>query len=115
MASEKKVRRAPPKYGTPDAENPEWTPEMFARARTMREVMPEIVEAMKRGRPKMANPKTLISIRVAADVLAEYKALGRGWQTEMGSDLAAAIKGRASRSKTKERRTALKGARRKTG
>ena len=36
-----------------------------------------------RGRPKLANPKQLVSVRYSAEVLAFFKATGEGWQSRM--------------------------------
>jgi uncharacterized protein (DUF4415 family) len=36
-----------------------------------------------RGRPKSANPKTLVSVRYSAEVLAYFKSTGVGWQSRM--------------------------------
>jgi uncharacterized protein (DUF4415 family) len=36
-----------------------------------------------RGRPKSANPKTLVSVRYSAEVLAFFKSTGAGWQSRM--------------------------------
>jgi uncharacterized protein (DUF4415 family) len=36
-----------------------------------------------RGRPKLANPKTLVSVRYSAEVLAFFKSTGVGWQSRM--------------------------------
>jgi len=73
-----------------DPDNPEWTEEMFRRARPAREVLPEIFgKAMAkrllrpRGRPKSAAPRTSISLRLPPDVLARWKATGPGWQSRM--------------------------------
>jgi uncharacterized protein (DUF4415 family) len=67
-----------------DDENPEWTEEDFKRARRAREVLPEIfppevaAEMLKpRGRPKKASP----------EVVAYFKAQGRGWQRRMDEAL----------------------------
>ena len=74
-------------------ENPVWTPEMHARARTATEVHgPGIAEAIirRRGRPKgsrMPDSKLQVTIRVDPDVLAAYKAAGPGWQTRMNDVL----------------------------
>lgn len=38
---------------------------------------------VKRGRPKLENPKQLLSIRVRSHVIAAWKASGAGWQTRM--------------------------------
>lgn len=35
------------------------------------------------GRPKSANPKAVLNIRVDADVLARWKATGKGWQSRI--------------------------------
>ena len=42
-------------------------------------------EAFKKrvGRPKSANPKKAISIRLSADVLEYFKSTGSGWQTRV--------------------------------
>jgi uncharacterized protein (DUF4415 family) len=57
-------------------ELPELTDEMVARGRTV-----------KGGRPVSANPRTLITIRLPADVLARWRASGPGWQTRMADVL----------------------------
>ena len=55
---------------------PELTPEMLERA---------VVQ--KGGRPRSANPRKLITIRLPADVIARWKATGPGWQTRMANRL----------------------------
>jgi uncharacterized protein (DUF4415 family) len=42
---------------------------------------------ISRGRPKAANPKKAISLRVDADVLDRFKADGPGWQGRMNDVL----------------------------
>lgn len=42
------------------------------------------------GRPKSANPKVVLNIRVDADVLARWKASGKGWQSRINEVLKAA-------------------------
>jgi uncharacterized protein (DUF4415 family) len=44
-------------------------------------------EALKRGRPKSERTKTATTIRFDEDVLAAFKATGRGWQTRMNDAL----------------------------
>jgi uncharacterized protein (DUF4415 family) len=80
-----------------DQDNPEFTAADFARARPARDVLPELFgakvasEALKpRGRPKLAQIKQPISLRMDADVLAKWKATGTGWQTRMVEVLAKA-------------------------
>ena len=58
-----------------DDENPEWTEDRIKNAKRMIDVMPEVVEAFKRGdykqvgRPKSENPKKHIGIRLDADIV----------------------------------------------
>lgn len=57
-------------------ELPEMTDEMFART-----------VFKKAGRPKSANPKQMISLRLPPEVIARWKATGPGWQTHMAERL----------------------------
>ena len=71
-----------------DDDNPEWTEDDFARARPASNVHPDLVaysEKRKRGqRGSQRKPvKRAVSLRVDEDVLAKYKATGRGWQIRM--------------------------------
>jgi uncharacterized protein (DUF4415 family) len=78
-----------------DDENPEWTAEDFALARPASEVLPKLVGAAaaaemlrpKRGRPVSANPKAHVNLRLDPDVVAAFRATGRGWQTRLNSAL----------------------------
>ena len=40
-------------------------------------------ELIRRGRPKLANPKQLLSLRLPPEVIASWRASGPGWQTRM--------------------------------
>jgi uncharacterized protein (DUF4415 family) len=84
-----------PKPELIDDENPEWTAADFRRARPAAEVLPRIVgkkaaaRLLKpRGRPKSPNAKVSISLRIAPETLARWKASGPGWQTRMAAVLA---------------------------
>jgi uncharacterized protein (DUF4415 family) len=57
-------------------ELPELSAEMLARAKVR-----------KGGRPVSDNPRKLITIRLPADVLAQWKSTGPGWQTRMADRL----------------------------
>ena len=41
----------------------------------------------KGGRPRSANPKQLISLRLPADVIERWRATGPGWQTRIAERL----------------------------
>jgi uncharacterized protein (DUF4415 family) len=41
----------------------------------------------RRGRPRMANPKQAVKLRLDADVLAHFRASGPGWQTRINATL----------------------------
>lgn len=77
-----------------DKENPEWTEEDFLHARPASKVLPELfgpqvaAEMSKpRGRPKAAETKTHVNIRLDADVLEAFRTTGRGWQTRINKAL----------------------------
>lgn len=38
---------------------------------------------IRRGRPRLANPKRLLSLRLPPGVIASWRASGPGWQTRM--------------------------------
>ena len=93
--AEKKARSRAPRN-----ESPEMTAADFARARPMREVMPDVVEAMKRGRgrPKVEHPKQRVSLRLDPAVVKAFKATGEGWQGRINDTLARAVMRQSKRS-----------------
>ena len=58
----------------PDLSTPYWV-EKFAAAK------------LERGRPKAAVTKTPITLRLDPDVLASFRATGKGWQSRMNEAL----------------------------
>jgi uncharacterized protein (DUF4415 family) len=77
-----------------DADNPEWTPALFAKAQPAKSLLPTVFgpnvakELLKpRGRPRSENPKERINIRLSAEVLAHFKSAGDGWQTRIDAAL----------------------------
>lgn len=71
-----------------DDENPEWTDEDFQRAIPFSELPEELQRTLsRRGRPRKEAPKKAVSIRLSPDVLAWFKAGGRGWQTRIDEAL----------------------------
>lgn len=70
-----------------DEENPEWTQEMIQQARPASEVVPEIVEAHRRGRPVKADRKRQLTLRLSSEVVDYFKSTGSGWQTRIDEAL----------------------------
>lgn len=78
-----------------DDDTRELTDEDLERLRPAAEVLPKVVAAYqagqiklpRRGRPRKANPKVQVSIRYSPEVIAHFKATGRGWQTRMDEAL----------------------------
>lgn len=66
--------------------------------------LPELSDAMlaravvnKGGRPKSANPRQLISLRLPPEVIERWRATGPGWQSRMAERLAKGPLPRAKR------------------
>ena len=73
-----------------DPDAPEVTDEQMAEARPFAKAFPALAENMQKnagGRPRSANPKVPVSIRLDRDVVAKFKATGPGWQTRMNEVL----------------------------
>jgi uncharacterized protein (DUF4415 family) len=75
-----------------DKENPEWTDALFARAKPVSEVFPDLAaysEKRKRGErgPQKKPRKVLIALRLDRRTVDAYKAAGRGYQTRMAAVL----------------------------
>ena len=82
-------------------ENPEWGDAEFARARPASEVLPQLFSAQTaekllrpRGRPRLANPKQAVKLRIDPDVIEAFKSEGEGWQTRMNDALRASAMAR---------------------
>jgi uncharacterized protein (DUF4415 family) len=90
-----------------DPDNPEWTEEMFRRAKPL-SAYPELhkaileaaeeLRARKRGRPKLERPKVQVTLRLDADVVSGFKEDGPGWQGRINATLKKAVKRRAKRT-----------------
>jgi len=59
-----------------DRDNPPLSKRDFANAKVIR-----------RGRPRLENPKQQITLRLSAEVLAHYRSQGIGWQSQIDTDL----------------------------
>jgi len=79
-----KRRKRPDPY-LADEDSPEWTEEMFRKARPAIEVVPEIVEAYRRSRsrPPKEVTKQQVTLRLSPQVLEFFRKQGRGWQTKI--------------------------------
>ena len=64
------------------AEIPELTDEWFAKAQLHVGGIP-----VRRGRPKAANPKQAVNLRLSPRVLSGFRAGGPGWQTRINAAL----------------------------
>ncbi|MBT1156204.1 BrnA antitoxin family protein [Aminobacter anthyllidis] len=71
------------------SDNPEWTAEELQSAKPFAEVFPELAESIRRarGRPAVEAPKQVVSIRLDPDVIAKFKATGKGWQSRINDIL----------------------------
>ncbi len=80
-----------------DPENPEWTEEMFAKAKDAGTLPPHVLAAFPlmanrvRG-PQKTPTKSAVSIRLDADVLSYFRGGGPGWQSRINETLRRAIK-----------------------
>lgn len=67
----------------------------LAEGRPLRDVLPELArniekEAAKRGRPRLDNPKRLVTLRLDQDVIEKFEATGKGWRSRINDVLRAA-------------------------
>lgn len=65
-----------------DPDAPEITDEQASQRMTFKEAMKR-----SRGRPRLDNPRQQISIRLDPDVVAKFKATGKGWQGRINQAL----------------------------
>lgn len=65
-----------------DAENREWTAADFKQAKRPGEALPEdVLAAFPRPRGAQKAPRKIaVSIRLSPEVVAHFKATGKGWQ-----------------------------------
>jgi uncharacterized protein (DUF4415 family) len=75
-----------------DPDAPEATDEQIAQARPFAEVFPDLADSIRRsrGRPKVEKPLQHVSLRLDPDVVAKFKATGKGWQGRINDVLKAA-------------------------
>lgn len=68
------------------SDNPELTAEDIAKARPFVEVFPELAAKMRRG-PQKAEKKISTTIRLSPEVVAHFRATGKGWQARIDEAL----------------------------
>jgi uncharacterized protein (DUF4415 family) len=82
---------------TPDWDDddlPEWTDDQFRRAqfsiggRVIREAQGTLT---KPGRPKSADPKKQVTLRLDSIVLEKFRAMGPRWQSRINAELRKAL------------------------
>jgi uncharacterized protein (DUF4415 family) len=74
---------------------PEWTKDQWDRAEIAvggKVIRPASGTLTKPGRPKATAPKKSVHLRLSPDVLAHYRATGKGWQTRIDETLRKAAK-----------------------
>jgi uncharacterized protein (DUF4415 family) len=78
-----------------DDDAPEWTDEMNARAIGFTDLPPSLqakIRAIKGGRPKAADPKRVVTLRLKTSLFAAYEALGPDWRARMEKVLTEGLK-----------------------
>ena len=91
-----------------DEDAPELTDAELAEMRPAAEVLPAAFYAMvtkrPRGRPKSAETKVPVTLRLDREVLEAFRAKGPGWQTRMNTALREAVAAPAERRRRRPAR-----------
>lgn len=74
-----------------DGENPEWTDAMFADAKPFSDLPAGTRVKLKGGRPRRADAKKLVSLRLRPKVIDAYQAKGTDWRAKMEQALVKAL------------------------
>ncbi len=71
------------------SDNPPITKEEMKKAKPFKEALPALYESIQRsrGRPKVANPKEAVTLRLDPDVVEKFKATGKNWRRSMNEAL----------------------------
>jgi uncharacterized protein (DUF4415 family) len=76
-------------------EAPEWSSEVFERAAIYdgeKLIRPATGTYTKPGRPRLANPKRQVTLRLDGDLLDRLRETGPGWQSRINDILRNAVK-----------------------
>ena len=74
-----------------DDDNPPLTKADFARMRPFSEAEPELARAIKTRGPQKTPTKIATTIRLDPEVVAFFKARGKGWQSRINDVLRAVV------------------------
>jgi uncharacterized protein (DUF4415 family) len=101
-ASRTDFARLDASVGVPDADIPEVTDAMLDRA--VFSIGGVVLPTPKRrGRPPGSGKKEHVNVRIDRDVLAKFRASGRGWQTRINAALRASLRGKPTATKAARR------------
>ena len=67
---------------------PEWSDEMNARAVRLDQLPPSLQAKLKVGRPRSADPKKIVTLRLHTSLFEAYQAQGANWRARMEQVLA---------------------------
>ncbi len=83
----RKKSAGPPSFGKALTDDPDDAPELLDEFFRSGEIRID-GKLVRRGRPPLGEqPKSSVTLRLDADVLEAYRALGRGWQSQINADL----------------------------
>lgn len=76
----------------PEDERPRTEAEL-AQAHPFAEALPDLAENLRRsrGRPKIANPKQAVTLRISPETIERFKKTGKNWRTRMSQALEKAL------------------------
>ena len=76
-----------------DGDIPEWTDDVCDMAAVYdgETLLKPATGVLKRGRPKLENPKERVTMRLDADLLRKLRGEGEGWQTRANALLRTAV------------------------
>lgn len=80
--------------GWDDDDLPEWTDDQFRRAAVYngeKLIKPADGTLTKPGRPKSADPKKQVTLRLDSIVLEKFRAMGPRWQSRINAELRKAL------------------------
>ena len=85
--------RTTPQEDWDEVHSLELTDEQLAQGRPLIEVMPELVDAVRKRRgPQKAPTKGLLTLRIDRDVIEAHRASGPSWQSRMNDVLREGVK-----------------------